>query len=145
MTWTLGRGKALLVLVVGVATIACGCAHPDWIESTLVTVDVSGTWVGTFTAGGGDTRGDVTLTLQQSGTKVTGNVKVVAAPRPGPAMIGEEITGTVNGDVLRARSTSGRLQVELTVAGSEMAGPGSAYGRPGQFVLRQPDVVPSSR
>jgi hypothetical protein len=122
-------------------TIACGCARPDWIQATLVTVDVSGTWVGTFAAGGGT--GDVTVTLQQSSTRVTGNLNLF--PSTVPLMwrrrVDEEITGTVNGDVLRGRSTSGRLQVELTVAGSEMAGPGSAYGRPGQFVLRQPEVV----
>ncbi len=138
------RGKALLVLVVGLAMIAWGCARPDWIQSTLVTVDVSGTWVGTFTRSGGT--GDVTLTLQQKGATVTGSVKVVSGTSISGHHIEEEITGTVNGDVLRARSTSGFVQVELTVAGSEMAGPGSVQGpgfasTPGRFVLRQPDVV----
>ena len=35
-----------------VAALACvsGCARPDWIEQTLVTVDVTGTWEG-FVAG----------------------------------------------------------------------------------------------
>ena len=27
---------------------AAGCARPDWIEQTLVTVDVTGVWRGTF-------------------------------------------------------------------------------------------------
>ncbi len=56
-------GKALLVLLVGLATIACGCARPDWIESTLVTVDVSGTWTGSWQ---GSYPQSVTLTLQQN-------------------------------------------------------------------------------
>ena len=30
---------------------AVGCARPDWIESTLVTVDTTGTWVGEWGAG----------------------------------------------------------------------------------------------
>ncbi len=132
------RGKALLVLLAAVATLACGCARPDWIQSTLVTVDVSGTWVGTVTyTAGYYNRGDATLTLQQKGTKVTGSVEI--AKTSALLHVDEEITGTVNGDVLRARSTSGRVQVELTVAGSEMAGPGSAFGGRAQFVLRQKD------
>jgi hypothetical protein len=40
------------VLTLALLTEACGCARPDWIQSTLVTVDVSGTWVGTLTGGG---------------------------------------------------------------------------------------------
>ncbi len=81
---------------------------------------------------------------------MTGSVKVVTGGIAGGGIgsgtrVDEEIIGTVNGDVLRARSTNGRVQVELTVAGSEMAGPGSAYGTPGRFFLRQPDAVPSSR
>jgi hypothetical protein len=87
-------------------------------------------------------QGDVTLTPQQSGTKVTGTLKVIRTVAPGSTTTGqrdEEITGTVNGDVLRAWSTSGRVEVELTVAGSEMAGPGSAFGTPVRFVLRQKD------
>jgi hypothetical protein len=135
-------GKELLVLLVGVATIACGCAHPDWIESTLVTVNVSGTWVGTFTAGPYG-RGNLTLTLQQRGPKVTGKMVYSGGTGVGPQMSGqrvdEEITGTVNGDVLRARGTSGVVQVELTVADSEMAGGGVAFGVPARFVLRQKD------
>ncbi len=31
------------VLTLALLTAACGCARPDWIQSTLVTVDVSGT------------------------------------------------------------------------------------------------------
>ena len=34
-----------------VLVVVVGCAHPDWIESTLVTVDATGTWVGEW--GGG--------------------------------------------------------------------------------------------
>ncbi len=48
--------------------IASGCAQrSDWIEGTLVTVDVTGRWVG---VGGFD------MTLRQTGPKATGNVNV---------------------------------------------------------------------
>ena len=45
-----------LVLAVGslvAAMLASGCAKPDWIEQTLVTVDVTGTWVGSMGKGPG--------------------------------------------------------------------------------------------
>ncbi len=69
---------------------------------------------------------------------MTGNLKII--PALGGINVGfmhfdEEITGTVNGDMLRARSTS--VEVELAVAGNEMAGPGSAFRTPGRFFLRQ--------
>ena len=35
--------------------LAAGCARSDWIESTLVTVDVTGRWTGTWSAPGGGT------------------------------------------------------------------------------------------
>jgi hypothetical protein len=56
--------------------------------------------------------------------------------------VDEEITGTVNGDVLRPQSKSGKVQVELTVAGSQMVGPGfvrAALTGQARFVLRQKD------
>ena len=45
---------------------AAGCTRPDWIEQTLVTVDVTGVWKGTYGIE------PFEVTLQQSGPKVTG-------------------------------------------------------------------------
>jgi hypothetical protein len=38
--------RIALVLMVTFALVS-GCAKPDWVEQTLVTVDVTGTWVRT--------------------------------------------------------------------------------------------------
>jgi len=35
-----------LILVAAVLACASGCAKSDWIQRTLVTGDVTGTWVG---------------------------------------------------------------------------------------------------
>ena len=43
------KSRIILMLVVGLAL--AGCARPDWIEQTLVTVDVTGTWVGSMGTG----------------------------------------------------------------------------------------------
>jgi hypothetical protein len=44
---------ALLILV-AVLTCGVGCAKSDWIQQTLVTADVTGTWVGRSTIGQGE-------------------------------------------------------------------------------------------
>ena len=40
------------ILIAATLAIGSGCARPDWIESTLVTVDLTGVWQGTFTREG---------------------------------------------------------------------------------------------
>jgi hypothetical protein len=76
-------------LVAAALAIGSGCANTDWIERTLVTVDVTGVWDGT-----------VRLELQQQGPNVTGyfraplrlaNWEVISGP----------IEGSVAGDVFR--------------------------------------------
>src|SRR5262245_25133069 len=71
-------------LIAAVLLVSPGCAKPaDWIESTLVTVDVSGVWEGMVpaavvagTAGGAGGAGVpavfARLTLEQGGPKVKG-------------------------------------------------------------------------
>ena len=121
------------LLVAAVLTLS-GCARPDWIEQTLVTVDVTGVWSGELrsrsTSGGTYQSSTVSLKLEQHGPKVTGSFVVsasgatifqyLAQSRSGP------IEGTVAGDVFRFRQTNGPLTGELTVSGDEMAGQGMA-------------------
>ena len=45
------------VLIVAALVFGSGCATSDWIERTLVTVDVTGTWFGSI-PGGSNTTGD---------------------------------------------------------------------------------------
>ena len=58
------------VLIAAALAFGLGCASTDWIDRTLVTVDVTGVWEGSWSTGQGT--GDVRLTLQQRGPKVTG-------------------------------------------------------------------------
>lgn len=80
-----------------VLLIASGCAQrADWIQGTLVTVDVAGRWTGTFSRVGGDpgaSAGGLDMTLRQTGPRATGDVRLLAAtlnsgtaPSRGPSM-----------------------------------------------------------
>src|SRR5262245_4365094 len=107
------------ILVSIVLLCGAGCARPDWIEQTLVTVDVTGRWAGKwFGSRGGGGGGDFGLTLQQTGPKATGKVELTGVADAynwnGP------IVGTVKGDVLSF--SNGRVQGEVTVAEDEMSG-----------------------
>ena len=104
-----------------------GCARPDWIESTLVTVDVTGRWTGSWVGTTGS--GSVELTLQQRGSIVTGDMKVFGPRGAGP------VEGEINGDVLRLRQTNGRWRFDLTVAGDEMTGAANSLGITGSAPL----------
>ena len=109
------RGLLACVLVLA----GSGCAQKgDWIEGTLVTVDVSGVWRGrtdpTTSAGGLSMEAE--LTAEQRGPKVTG-VLVLRGERI-------DIEGTVRGDVFSFAGPSRRMKAELTVRGDEMSGQG---------------------
>ena len=54
------------LILVAVLALGSGCAKPDWIDQTLMTVDVTGTWR--------DSGGTIDLTLEQQGSKVTGSM-----------------------------------------------------------------------
>ena len=103
-----------LLLIAGVLTLGSGCAKPDWIEQTLVTVNVTGT--------SANTEGPLfKLQLQQEGSKVKGSV--VRWSDSGTTISGE-IEGGVSGDVFRFHQTSGQLSSdgEFTVDGDDMRG-----------------------
>jgi hypothetical protein len=97
-----------LLLVLGVT----GCARQDWIGSTLVTADVSGTWSGLVARPPVQHR--IELVLDQRGSRVTGTITFRGSAFP--------IDGSVSGDVFRFRSPNRSLTAELTVGIDEMAG-----------------------
>jgi hypothetical protein len=109
----LGLAVALLLLIPG-------CAQKsDWVEGTLVTVDVTGVWKGRLVSGvSGGTSGDMEMTLTQRGPKVTGDARIRAEKI--------SIDGTVRGDVFSFREPGGRLRAEARVTGDEMAGEGNS-------------------
>ena len=111
-----------LGLIVAAIWLGAGCARPDWIQDTLVTVNVTGVWVATAQAAGAAT---IRLELEQQGSKVKGHG--AQARRGNRRALGTGATtgpidGTVAGDVFSFRQTNGVLTGEVTVAGDEMTG-----------------------
>ena len=118
---------AARLLIAAVFVLTLGCARGDWIDRTLVTVDVTGVWSGRAyiphaTAG---LIIDVRLDLQQEGPSVKGSIRpsgsiswrsVDVSPTAGP------IKGTVAGDVFDFAETNGHITGHLTVSGDEMNG-----------------------
>ena len=122
-------------------TMTAGCARTDWIDRTLVTVDVTGTWSGTIVAaggGGGAGAREVVFELEQQGPTVKGHMRIT--PR---GLAPEALEGTVAGDVFRFRDPRGGWEGELTVSGDEMDGRVSTIGSGGHISLRRVD--PSTR
>jgi hypothetical protein len=121
------RMRATLGVIATALVFASGCAQTDWIDRTLVTVDVTGSWHGTI-GGVGSSMGsssEMWLDLQQAGSKVTGSVRFKpdqAFGNSGP------IEGSVSGDVFQYRLLRGSTYIDLTVSGDEMTGQTS--GRP---------------
>ena len=93
---------------------ALGCARADWVDKTLVTVDVTGEWRGTYVRG--NLRGSIAMKLEQRGAKVSGTVEFSS---PWGAV--GDVAGTVTGDTLRFEGAN-RLGGELAVGVDEMAG-----------------------
>src|SRR5262249_39661619 len=106
----------------GALDSSCPGASPDWIGRTLVTVDVTGTWRSTEGIA-------VRLILEQKGTKVTGRIFM----QPSASSGGDEIEGSVSGDVFRFNSLRGaQFVAEMRVSGDDMTG----CGRGAAFIHR---------
>ena len=113
------------VLILAALICGSGCARTDWIERTLVTVDVTGTWYGSV--GGRTSR--FLFELEQQGTTVKGAMHLIG----GGHYLGYEVSsrpvdGTVAGDVFRFRQRYGDAAGDLTVNGDEMNGQVSLGG-----------------
>jgi hypothetical protein len=109
---------AMRVVIAAALAFGSGCAQKDWIDRTLVTVDVTGTWYGRF---GEAVSREMVLELKQEGSTVKGSLRQITMTSQGGDMSGP-IEGTVAGDVFRFSSARGRLEGELTVSGDEMNG-----------------------
>jgi len=122
--------------------IGSGCADKDWIDRTLVTVDVTGSWHGkTAGPGGGYLIGDLFLDLAQQGSTVKGTMLVRGT---GSAPASEPIEGTLAGDVFRFKNPRGTLKAELTVSGDEMAGTALTSAGRRTLSLRRVESAPST-
>ena len=128
------------VLIVAALAFGSGCVQTDWIDRTLVTVDVTGTWYGRLQGGSSP---EVLFDLEQQGSTVKGFMRVTSETGGGQAGAKSgPIDGTVAGDVFRFRQTNGRMEGELTVSGDEMNGRATLFSSQ-PFSLQRVD--PSSR
>ena len=127
-------------LIVAALTFGSGCARTDWIERTLVTVDVTGTWFGSVAGAGGPGAGSVWFELEQNGSTVKGSMQSDVAAYGVPTRL---IDGTVAGDVFHFRQRNSNVEGQLTVSGDEMIGQGWFAGNSRSLSLRRVD--PSSR
>src|SRR5215471_18236780 len=102
--------RAMWVFV-AIALLASSCAQKDWIDRTLVTVDVTGVWSGSLR--GSQAPRDVRLELKQEGSKVTGTMRLLPAFIPGDTA--SPIEGNVAGGLFTFHDARGTLSGELTV------------------------------
>ena len=104
-------------LLIGLLVLASpGCTRRDWVSDLLVLTDVTGTWEGsvrvrTPISGQQAVNVPVRLALQQSGSKVTGELSWSQGEG--------RVEGLVNGEVL---TFSEGIKIELAVDGDEMWG-----------------------
>jgi len=130
--------RAALGVIAAAFVFASGCAQKDWIDRTLVTVDVTGNWHGRF---GERAAREMLVELKQQGSTVTGFLQQTTLRSFGD--LSGPIEGTVAGDVFRFRNSRGTLEGEVTVSGDEMSGRVSSYHVGGASIyLRRVD--PSS-
>jgi|SRR5215813_11614499 len=99
--------------LVALLLLGASCAKQDWIDRTLVTVDVTGTWHGTTTGPGTSVAESGTqelwLDLEQAGSKVTGAARfkpdqgmVQSGPIGAPSLVITSVTDSYG--VLRTSS-----------------------------------------
>jgi hypothetical protein len=134
---TIGR-----VMLVAVLTLGSGCAKPDWIQQTLVTVDVTGVWVGSM--GRGNAITEVRFELEQHGPNVKGYFLPLLTSTSAFSYFKGPIDGSVSGDVFSFRVTNGTIVGEMKVSGDEMNGSVTISGA-GPLFLRRVDSSPPPR
>ena len=101
--------------------VGSGCTSSQTTPTAPPSVDVTGTWAGTWSRG--SLSGSSTLRLSQTGSKVLGDVAVLGVSD----FIGP-LEGSVAGNQFSYRLLSGRGGADFTVTGDEMSGYGSSTG-----------------
>jgi hypothetical protein len=113
--------KAINWLLAIAFTMLLGCATG---ASKAPSVDVTGTWAGEWVGAGAVGNRPVTMTLQQTGANVAGEVAVAGGGSP----FSGRVTGTVSGDALSLSYRGGTG--EFTIKGNEMTGTTLGSGHP---------------
>jgi len=134
------------ILVAAALVLVGGCAKPDWIERTLVTADVTGTW-----SGGSNKGASFQFELVQSGPRVKGSETrrgggMGVTGGAGTLFWSGPVEGTVSGDVFsfRGTATNSTTRGELRVNGDEMSGEISDTYGVSSVTLRRVGAPPSS-
>ena len=126
------------VILVAAVVCANGCARADWIDRTLVTVDVTGTWEGTTSTGA-----LWQLVLEQEGTRVQGSWRRLGGQSGSVVTTSGLIEGTVAGDVVSFQS--GAVTGEMRVSGEAMSGSVFSSSGNSPVTLRRVDSPPRGR
>jgi hypothetical protein len=124
---TMTRTGVRLLVGVGLL-VSAGCAS---MADTPPSVDVSGTWGGTWVGNPPSRNGAVTMTLKQSGAEASGNMRVTGA------IVNRDgfVRGRVSGNTFTLLDPPD-LRATLTVSGDEMKGTGSGQIQ-GQVALKR--------
>ena len=112
------RLMLLALILLAVASCAGPKTDPAMMATSPPTVDVTGTWVGDWVYSPASLgSGQIKMTMQQTGSKVTGNADVsgTRVPRSGP------ITAVVSGNTLQLLYPTG-ITGHLTVQGDTISG-----------------------
>jgi hypothetical protein len=135
----MSRRRLPWLILLTALVFVCGCAKSDWIQQTLVTVDVTGVWVGYMGKTGGIApKTEFRLELEQQGSKANGYLRPLQTSGAGGVpFIAGPVEGTVCGDVFTFRQPGGTLTGELTVSGDEMKGYVTSAGGPSPMVLQR--------
>lgn len=131
--------KTIGAILAAALAVGSSCAtRPDWIERTLVTVDVTGVWHGSLLGPGPSAVNDFWLDLRQDGPKAKGSMRA-----QGPAYLfgipgatSGPIEGAIAGDVFSFKRTDGAMAGDLTVSGDEMTGLVSMQTNPGALSIK---------
>ena len=140
--------KTFSMMMLGlVMLVVTGCAGGVGPATVAPTVDVTGTWAGTWVAtntwavlgyqAGGVGSGSIQMTLTQTGSEFAGNLlatgQSVACPWCPPPTNPSPTQGIVAGDQVRVMQPS-NMTGSLTVQGDSMTGTVQCGGLPGSHV-----------
>src|SRR5262245_25537095 len=120
------RARLVLLGLFCIVALGCSATTEDALRSGPP-ADVAGTWTGY--AGTGVITAPVTLTLDQKGTDLTGNISF-----GGFGQASGPVTGSVTGSVVKL-STATMTFADWQVKGDTMRG--DAYGYLGRMTLRR--------
>lgn len=124
-------GLAVLWIAIG---FLAGCASSTPAVPPGV-LDLSGVWEGTWN-GGQIGRGRITLTLTQTGTKVTGSLKMSGATAI--SATDGRVEGVVTDTTFSFEQPGGFMQGDMAIVGEEMSGDATGRIKATLRLRRQP-------